>query len=120
MRWHAVLLVKHISGSLGGRLVEERSGDRNHLEKTTCRPHVKERQNERGSSPVNAEKRPDISNNSALLIREAIMTAYSLTGNLSSATELCGELADGELPQDVQAMAVLTKLHNIAMRRPKH
>jgi len=73
-----------------------------------------------GSSPVNAEKRPDISNNSALLIREAIMTAYSLTGNLSSATELCGELADGDLPQDVQAMAVLTKLHNIAMRRPKH
>ena len=48
------------------------------------------------------------------------MTAYSLTGNLSSATELYGELADGDLPQDVQAMAVLTKLHNIAMRRPKH
>ena len=48
------------------------------------------------------------------------MTAYSLTGNLSSATQLCGELADEDLPQGVQAMAVLTKLHNIAMRRPKH
>ena len=69
---------------------------------------------------MNVEKRPGISNRSALLVREAVMTAYSLTGNLSSATELCGELADEDLPQDVQAIAVLTKLHNIAMRRPKH
>jgi len=68
----------------------------------------------------NAEKRPDTANRSALLVREAVMTAYSLTGNLSSATELCGELADEDLPEDIQAMAVLTKLHNIAMRRPKH
>ena len=69
---------------------------------------------------MNTGKRPDIANKSALLVREAVMTGYSLTGNLSSATELCGELADEDLPQDVQAMAVLTKLHNIAMRRPKH
>ena len=69
---------------------------------------------------MDAEKRPDIANKSVLLVREAVMMAYSLTGNLSSATELCGELADEDLPQDIQAMAVLTKLHNIAMRRPKH
>ena len=69
---------------------------------------------------MSTEKRPDISNKSMLLVRGAVMMAYSLTGNLSSATELCGELADEDLPQDVQAMAVLTKLHNIAMRRPKH
>ena len=69
---------------------------------------------------MNTEKRPDIANKSVLLVREAVMTAYSLTGNLSSAAELCGELADEDLPQDIQAMAVLTKLHNIAMRRPKH
>ena len=69
---------------------------------------------------MNTGKRPDIANKSALLVREAVMTAYSLTGNLSSATELCGELADEDLPQDVYPMAVLSKLHNIAMRRPKH
>ena len=69
---------------------------------------------------MNTENRPDIANKSVLLLREAVMTAYSLTGNLSSATELCGDLADEDLPQDVQAMVVLTKLHNIAMRRPKH
>ncbi len=69
---------------------------------------------------MDAEKRADIANKSVLLVREAVMTAYSLTGNLSSATELCGELADEELPQHIQALAVLTKLHNIAMRRPKH
>ncbi len=69
---------------------------------------------------MDADKRPDIGDKSVLLVREAVMTAYSLTGNLSTATELCGELADEDLPQDIQAMAVLTKLHNIAMRRPKH
>ena len=69
---------------------------------------------------MDAEKTLDIDDKSLLLVREAVMTAYSLTGNLSSATELCGELADEDLPQDIQAMAVLTKLHNIAMRRPKH
>ena len=69
---------------------------------------------------MDAEKTLDIDDKSMLLVREAVMTAYSLTGNLSTATELCGELADEDLPQDIQAMAVLTKLHNIAMRRPKH
>ena len=69
---------------------------------------------------MDAEKSPNIANKSVLLVREAVMTAYSLTGNLSSATELCGELADEDLPQDIQVMAVLTKLHNIAMRRPEH
>jgi len=48
------------------------------------------------------------------------MTAYSLTGNLSSATVLCKDLLDEDLPAEHQAMAVLIKLHNIAMRRPKH
>tara|TARA_B100000953_G_scaffold131308_1_gene108467 strand:+ start:193 stop:339 length:147 start_codon:yes stop_codon:yes gene_type:complete len=48
------------------------------------------------------------------------MTAYSLTGNLSSATALCKDLLDEDLPAEHQAMAVLIKLHNIAMRRPKH
>ena len=69
---------------------------------------------------MDAEKRADIANKSVLLVCEAVMTAHSLTGNLSSATELCGELADEDLPQDIQAIALLTKLHNIAMRRPKH
>jgi len=48
------------------------------------------------------------------------MTAYSLTGNLSSATVLCKDLLDEDLPAEHQAMAVLVKLHNIAMGRPKH
>lgn len=69
---------------------------------------------------MNTEKAPGKSTRSAQLVREAVMTAYSLTGNLSSATVLCSELADEDLSEEYQAMAVLTKLHNIAMRRPKH
>ena len=57
---------------------------------------------------------------SAQIAQEAVMTAYSLTGNLSSATALCKDLLDEDLPAEHQAMAVLIKLHNIAMRRPKH
>ena len=54
------------------------------------------------------------------LAQDAVMTAYTLTGNLSSATVLCRDLLDEDLPAEHQAMAVLVKLHNIAMLRPKH
>ena len=54
------------------------------------------------------------------IAQDAVMTAYSLTGNLSSATALCRALLDEDLPAEDQAMAVLVKLHNIAMLRPKH
>ena len=54
------------------------------------------------------------------IAQDAVMTAYSLTGNLSSATVLCRDLLDEDLPAEHQARAVLVKLHNIAMLRPKH
>ena len=56
----------------------------------------------------------------AMILREAVMTAYSITGNLSAATTLCSSLVDEDLPGEQQASAVLNKLHHIAMRRPKH
>ena len=56
----------------------------------------------------------------ALLLGDAVMTAYSITGSLSAATTLCSDLVDAELPHEYQAAAVLSKLHSIAMSRPKH
>ena len=56
----------------------------------------------------------------ALLLSDAVMTAYSITGSLSAATTLCSNLIDAELPHEYQAAAVLSKLHSIAMSRPKH
>tara|TARA_Y100000588_G_scaffold172398_1_gene186258 strand:- start:2407 stop:2637 length:231 start_codon:yes stop_codon:yes gene_type:complete len=56
----------------------------------------------------------------AMILREAVMTAYSITGNLSAATTLCSSLVDEDLPGEQQASAVLNRLHHIAMRRPKH
>ncbi|HBP84070.1 MAG TPA: hypothetical protein DD661_03440 [Gammaproteobacteria bacterium] len=56
----------------------------------------------------------------AMILREAVMTAYSITGNLSAATTLCSSLVDEDLPGEQQASAVLNQLHHIAMRRPKH
>ena len=64
-----------------------------------------------GASPVPAQ---------AMILREAVMTAYSITGNLSAATTLCSSLVDEDLPGEQQASAVLNRLHHIAMRRPKH
>ena len=66
---------------------------------------------DRGTSPVPAQ---------AMILREAVMTAYSITGNLSAATPLCSSLVDEDLPGEQQASAVLNRLHHIAMRRPKH
>ena len=54
------------------------------------------------------------------IAQDAVKTAYSLTGHLSSATDLCRDLLDEDLPAEHQALAVLVKLHNIAMLRPKH
>ena len=56
----------------------------------------------------------------ALLLSDAVMTAYSITGSLSAATTLCSNLIDAELPHEYQVAAVLSKLHSIAMSRPKH
>ena len=68
--------------------------------------------NEQGATPtVHAQ---------AMILREAVMTAYSITGNLSAAMTLCSSLVDEDLPGEQQASAVLNRLHHIAMRRPKH
>jgi len=56
----------------------------------------------------------------SLILRDAMMTAYSLTGSLSAASTLCSTLLDEELPEQYQASAVLTQLHHMAMTRPKH
>ena len=56
----------------------------------------------------------------AMILRDAVMTAYSITGSLSAATTLCSNLVDEDLPDEQQASAVLTRLHHIAMSRPKH
>lgn len=55
-----------------------------------------------------------------MILRDAVMTAYSITGSLSAATTLCSSLVDENLPEQYQAAAVLTRLHHIAMSRPKH
>jgi hypothetical protein len=55
-----------------------------------------------------------------MLVRDAVMTAYSLTGSLSAATALCSSLVDEDLPESHQAAGVLARLHQIAMTRPKH
>ena len=69
---------------------------------------------------MNPHQASNLTARSAQIAQEAVMTAYSLTGNLSSATVLCRDLLDEDLPAEHQAMAVLVKLHNIAMLRPKH
>ena len=69
---------------------------------------------------MNPQQASNLTARSGQIAQEAVMTAYSLTGNLSSATALCKDLLDEDLPAEHQAMAVLIKLHNIAMRRPKH
>jgi hypothetical protein len=56
----------------------------------------------------------------AAILRDAVMTAYSITGSLSAATVLCSSLVDEDVPEQHQAGAVLSRLHHIAMRRPKH
>jgi len=56
----------------------------------------------------------------SMLVRDAVMTAYSLTGSLSAATALCSSLVDEDLPESHQAAGVLARLHQIAMTRPKH
>ena len=56
----------------------------------------------------------------SLIVRDAMMTAYSLTGSLSAASTLCSTLLDEELPEQYQASAVLPQLHHMAMTRPKH
>ena len=56
----------------------------------------------------------------SMLVRDAVMTAYSLTGSLSAATALCSSLVDEDLPESQQAAGVLARLHQIAMARPKH
>ena len=68
--------------------------------------------NEQGATPTVPAQ--------AIILREAVMTAYSITGNLSAATTLCSSLVDEDLPGEQQASAVLNRLHHIAMRRPKH
>ena len=57
---------------------------------------------------------------STLILQDVVMTAYSITGSLSAATELCFNLADESLPDVDQAVSVLARLHEIAMKRPKH
>ncbi|MEK9940867.1 MAG: hypothetical protein ACPHEQ_00925 [Arenicellales bacterium] len=56
----------------------------------------------------------------SVVVRDAVLTAFSLTGSLSAATVLCSSLVDDELPEAHQAAAVLARLHQIAMHRPKH
>ena len=56
----------------------------------------------------------------ATLLRDAVMTAYSITGSLSAATVLCSSLVDEDVPEQHRAAAVLSRLHHIAMSRPKH
>ena len=57
---------------------------------------------------------------SAAILQDIVMTAYSITGSLSAATELCSKLADDELQNIDQAVSVLARLHQIAMKLPKH
>ena len=88
------------------------------LEKVQMRPHFggmeKDETFSQGKRPTPAIPAR------AMILREAVMTAYSITGNLSAATTLCSSLVDEDLPGEQQASAVLNQLHHIAMRRPKH
>ncbi|SVC57928.1 uncharacterized protein METZ01_LOCUS310782 [marine metagenome] len=87
----------------------EKAGSRPHLEGMGKDQHLSNK--EPGVPPVPAQ---------AMILREAVMTAYSITGSLSAATTLCSSLVDEDLPGEQQASAVLTRLHHIAMSRPKH
>ena len=89
------------------------------LEKRFYRPHIQEYIHRR-STRVNPVQTSNTVAHPTQIAQDAVMTAYSLTGNLSSATALCRDLLDEDLPAEHQAMAVLVKLHNIAMLRPKH
>ena len=62
----------------------------------------------------------DLASAQATLLRDAVMTAYSITGSLSAATVLCSSLVDEDIPKQHRAAAVLSRLHHIAMNRPKH
>lgn len=88
------------------------------VEKTRLRPYfsVMEKNQNLSSSQRGTPSVPP----QAMLLREAVMTAYSITGNLSAATVLCSSLVDEDLPGEQQASAVLNRLHQIAMSRPKH
>jgi len=82
------------------------------------RPHLGGMEKDQTFS--NAERPTPAIPAQAMILREAVMTAYSITGNLSAATTLCSSLVDEDLPGEQQASAVLNRLHHIAMRRPKH
>ena len=88
------------------------------VEKTRLRPYfrVMEKNQNLSSSQRGTPSVPP----QAMLLREAVMTAYSIPGNLSAATALCSSLGDEDLPGAQQASAVLNRLHQIAMSRPKH
>ncbi|MBL6918753.1 MAG: hypothetical protein ISR36_08645 [Gammaproteobacteria bacterium] len=68
----------------------------------------------------NSKSSSEVQGPQSLIVRDAMMTAYSLTGSLSAASTLCSTLLDEELPEQYQASAVLTQLHHMAMTRPKH
>ncbi len=88
------------------------------LEKAQVRPHLGDM--EKNQILSNGERPTPAIPAQAMILREAVMTAYSITGNLSAATTLCSSLMDEDLPGEQQASAVLNRLHHIAMRRPKH
>ena len=90
----------------------------NPLEKVKMRPHLKSMEKDQNFS--NGERPTPAIPAQAMILREAVMTAYSITGNLSAATTLCSSLVDEDLPGEQQASAVLNRLHHIAMKRPKH
>ena len=88
------------------------------LEKVQMRPHLEGMEKDETFSQ---REGPSLAIPAqAMILREAVMTAYSITGNLSAATTLCSSLVDEDLPGEQQASAVLNQLHHIAMRRPKH
>ena len=88
------------------------------VEKTGHRPHLENM--EKDQNPSNPQQGTPPVPPQTMLLREAVMTAYSITGNLSAATALCSSLVDEDLPGEQQASAVLNRLHQIAMSRPKH
>ena len=88
------------------------------VEKTHLRPYLEVMEKDQNLSA--AQRGTPSVPPQAMLLREAVMTAYSITGNLSAATALCSSLVDEDLPGEQQASAVLNRLHQIAMSRPKH
>ena len=88
------------------------------VEKTRLRPYLEVM--EKDQNLLTSQRGTLSAPPQAMLLREAVMTAYSITGNLSAATALCSSLVDEDLPGEQQASAVLNRLHQIAMSRPKH